>query len=409
MALQPFLQTINRRAYDNLTWLRLSVRQPALLLFLPAAAVGAQWKLAALIVICCLAMSWLVRETASASAGYHVLRWLVERIEREPRIRVYEPLDYFPGSRAEDIWPSGGPVSVSLIVVPNLAVPLAVPVNKDRTIIAFHSGPDQMLGSPYRYYPLLHEFGHVGSLHWRAMAFSPRLWLGFFSAATLVIAFANPMHWILLPLLAAFACWVSLFSYQEETLQAEVAADHFALETTFDLAQAGFFRGSPGAHAGPLYDDTPLQAVDDDLPMRLQNIRSEIFSKMRADIRTNGFGDIQYYCDMAVRHHGMHAEGLITAGLALTLVLCSIFVVQRVSWPSPLVLIIPSILIVFRLVIAERYIDLGTRLMKVMQESDPGGTRRSMLAVTEWMAKSKPRTLAMWTWMERFSQRQDEK
>ena len=43
--------------------------------------------------------------------------------------------------------------------------------------------------------------------------------------------------------------------------------------------------------------------------------------------------------------------------------------------------------------------------MTVMQESDPEGAERSLRAVSEWMARSRPRTLAMWMWMERFRQR----
>jgi hypothetical protein len=410
MPFQPFLQTINRRGYDNLTWLRPFVRQPAPLLLLPAATVGAQWSLAALIAICCLAMSWLARKNAIESARYQAVKWLVERIESEPQLQVYEPTDYFPGSRPEDIWPNGEPVLVSVIVVPTLNVPKAAPLDKDRTIVAFHSRPDQMLGNPYRYYPLLHEFGHVGKLHARAIAFWPRNRFGYISIAVLVMAFANPIHWLLLPLLVAFACWATMFCYEEETLQAEVAADHFALEATRDLTQAGFFRGTVGDHrdnAGPLSDDTPLQGVDEGLPKRLQKVRSDIFGRMRADIRTNGVGDLKYYCDLAIREHGRHVEGLIVVGFALAFVLCSIFAVQNVSLPGPLALIAPAILLIFYLLVAATYWDLSERLLTAMQKSDPEGTQRSLQTASEWTARSRPRTVAISTWMERLSQRLD--
>ncbi|TFV41737.1 hypothetical protein E4K66_05320 [Bradyrhizobium frederickii] len=344
----------------------------------------------------------LVRETANASAAYHLVNWLIGRIEREPQIRVCEPTDYFPGSQTEDIWSNGESVSVSLIVVPTLGVPVAVPVRKDRAIIAFHSGPDQMLGNPYRYYPLLHEFGHVGGLHTRAIAFAPRNSFGYISTAALVVAFAHPVHWLLLPLIIAFACWASMFCYHEETLQAEVAADHFALEATHDLARAGFFRTAD--NVGPVYDDGPLQGLDNALPKHLQETRSMIFGMMRADVRTKGVADLDYYTTLAIRHHGMQVEGLIVSGFALALVACSIFLVQDVSWPSPLALIVPAMLAIFYALVSERYTELGKRLLKILMESDPEGAERSLQAVLEWSAKSRPRTLAMWGWLERLDQ-----
>ena len=305
-------------------------------------------------------MSWLVRECASANAGYHLLRWMVERVERDPQIRVYEPTDYFPELRAEDIWPSGEPVSVSLIVIPTLAVQLLVPINKDRTIIAFHSVPIKCLGT------------HIGTtrccmssvmsavftrapLHLR-----PAISSGFISTAALVMAFANPVYWMLLPPLIVFAWWASMFCYHEETLQAEVAADNFALETTLGLTQAGVFAAQDHReNSGPLYDDAPLQGVDSDLPERLQNIRRDIFGRMRADFRTNGTCDLKYYSDLAVRQHGMHVEGLFVVGFALALVMCSLFVVQNVSWPGPLALTAPAILIIFYVLVSQGYMALG--------------------------------------------------
>lgn len=410
MPLQPFLQAINRRAYENLTWIRPFVRQPAPLLLLPAAAVDAQWSLAALIATSCLAMSWLARKNASESARYQLLKRLVERVESDAQIRVYEPTDYFPGSRPEDIWTSGVPVLVSVIVVPTVSPPRAAPVDKDRTIIAFHSRPDQMSGNAYRYYPLLHEFGHVGKLHTRAIAFASRRSFGWISTVVLMMSFANPLHWLLLLPLIAFALYASSFCYQEETLQAEVAADHFALEATSDLSKAGFFRRISGDYrdnAGPLADDTPLQAVDEVLPRRLQDVRSDIFGRMRAHIRTNGIGDLKYFTDLAVREHGWHVEGLLVVGFALTLVLCSIFAVRNVSTPGPLALIAPAILMIFYLLVAATYVGLGERLVKAMQRSDPEGTHRSLETALEWTERSRPRTFAMWTWIERLSQRLD--
>ena len=238
----PFLQAINRRV-DHTDWLRPFVRQPAPLLLLPAATVGAQWSLAALIAICCLAMSWLARKNASESARYQLVKWLMERIESEAQIRARnEPTDYFPGSRPEDIWTNGEPVLVSVIVVPTLNVPKAAPVDKDRTIIAFHSRPDQMLGNPYRYYPLLHEFGHSRQASYARHC----ICVAQFLRLDLHRRFGDGVREIRYILAASAAscrvlsCWATMFCYEEETLQAEVAADHFALEATRDLAQAAF-------------------------------------------------------------------------------------------------------------------------------------------------------------------------
>jgi hypothetical protein len=247
---------------------------------------------------------------------------------------------------------------------------------------------------------LLHEFGHVGSLHARAIAFAPRNFFGYISIAALVAAFAHPAHWILLPLIIAFACWASMFCYHEETLQAEVAADHFALEATHDLTTAGFFQTAD--NVGPLYDDGPLQGLDNALPERLQQTRRMIFGMMRTDIRTKGFADLDYYAALVIRDHGMQVEGLIVLGFALALVACSIFLIQDVSWPSPLALFVPAIFAIFYVMVSERYIALGKRLLEVLEKSDPEGMERSVQAVIEWSAKNHPRTLAMWNWLERL-------
>jgi hypothetical protein len=356
-------------------------------------------------------MSSLVRAVANENAQYVALKALIERIQGEPKVWVHDSADYFGALAAplERRLSTNKPGLISIMVIPTLTAPSALPLRGDRTIITFHSRPDQMLGSPYRYYPLLHELGHVGKLHARGISYAARNAYGFVGIAVLLLMFANPVHCVLLMLLVAFACWAYLFRHDEGTLQAEIAADHFALKATHTLTHGGFFSavsaGGPAADKGPLYGDASLYGVDDELPERLQRVRKDVFERMRRDTRSGQLQTIEDYCEDGYQEQAMRVEGLLTVGFVLALACCSLIAVRYVQWPGILALSLPIILVMWFLLLSASRFDLGERLLTLMRTRDPQGMAISENAAADWTKTNRPRYFALLSWLDRFNRK----